>query len=68
MDRQWAKIRSWHIVSLNSDRAGHARLLCGRMVGDMLHRPAIFDIYPEGEKTCETCLRKDKRLQELAAQ
>lgn len=60
-DLAWVQIRSWHIVSLWSDRAGHTRTLCGRSIGDIGHAARIVDDLPAG-KSCEACLRIAVRL------
>ena len=56
----WVKIRSWHII-LTPTRAFDTYVtLCERRAhGDRV------DIFPAGDKTCETCMRKEARLRAL---
>jgi hypothetical protein len=71
MDRQWMKIRSWHIVGkVDEGKDGDSRLvtLCGlSRPGSITKGDTVSRSFPTDEKTCETCLRarwrqKDREL------
>jgi hypothetical protein len=61
MDRQWMKIRSWHIVGkVIEDKYADPWLvtLCGlSRPGSITKGDTVSRSFPTDEKTCETCLR-----------
>lgn len=54
LDVQWVKIRSWHVFLTFTRAINGARTVCNRNA----KADTLTDVRPEGEKTCEVCLRK----------
>ena len=55
----WIRRKSWHIISTWTRVPGRAIALCGLVI-----EGPEMDIFPAGERTCETCLRLDARHKE----
>jgi hypothetical protein len=65
MDLKWVRKpgRSWHIIEVQSDRAGVTHTLCGRKFGGVQHTSDIIEWAPTlGDgRSCESCLRIQAR-------
>ena len=57
MKPEWIKIASWHIVASQTRVEGHYATLCNRVAAGLPQPGFLSD-----EKTCETCLRKQAKL------
>lgn len=57
------RVRSWHIVGTHTRAIGGEKALCGlyRIVTDPAN---LADDLPWGAKSCETCLRINRRHQD----
>lgn len=52
----WCKIKSWHIIRTGALGGGWITL-CGKVSGGDRQ-----DAFPTDEKTCESCLRIDRKI------
>lgn len=48
----WIRIRSWHLIRNWTRVDGQATTLCGRTASG-----EALPVFPNDEKTCETCAR-----------